>query len=288
MDENNVSSDPSQISQLKKYADDLAKVYNSEKQKRKELESTIRELHEARDMLVQSEKLAAIGRLTAALGHEVLNPVNIITMRLQLLERTEDLSDRAKEVLQICRNQLSRITGLTKDLCQFSRKNKEDITMTDINKVIEHVLNLIGPQLKRDIVKTDVQYHSGIPLIPLYKDKIEQVFFNIILNAGAAMSGKKNRILYIKTSVSEAHTLIEISDTGPGIDKENINKIFDPFFTTKEVDQGTGLGLYISYTIIKDHDGKIWAENNKWGGATFFIKLPILKNKQSNTIKKED
>ena len=134
MNEKNVSSDSSQITQLKKYADDLAKVYNSEKQKRKDLESAIRELQETRDMLIQSEKLAAIGQLTAALGHEILNPVNIISMRLQLLEKTEDLSGQAKDVLKICKDQLARITGLTKNLCQFSRKSKDTPTQGHLMK----------------------------------------------------------------------------------------------------------------------------------------------------------
>lgn len=280
MNEKNVSSDSSQIGQLKKYADDLAKVYNSEKQKRKELESAIRELHETRDMLIQSEKLAAIGRLTAALGHEILNPVNIINMRLQLLEKTEELSDQTKEVLKICKGQLARITELTKDLCQFSRKSEDHLASTDLNNLIEHVLALVAPQTKGDGVEIDVQCDATLPLIQLNKNRVEQVLLNIISNAIFAMAGRDERRLYIrtKTDVSKESVQIEISDTGPGVDKEIINNIFDPFFTTKDVGEGTGLGLYISYNIIKDHGGSLRVENNKWGGASFFIDLPLVND----------
>lgn len=282
MNEENVSSNTSQIIQLKKYADDLAKVYNSEKQKRKDLESAIRELQETRDMLVQSEKLAAIGQLTAALGHEIFNLVNVISMSLQLLESTEELPGQTKEVLNICKEQLERLTELTDDLCQFSRKSKDNLAPVDLNKLVEHVLALVAPQLKRDDVEKDVQYDDGLPLIPLCKNRIEQVLLNIITNAIFAMAGRDERCLYIrtKTDASNECVQLEISDTGPGVDKEIINNIFDPFFTTKDVGEGTGLGLYISYNIIKDHGGSLRVENNKLGGASFIIGLPLINDKK--------
>ncbi len=265
------------VDQLKKYAKDLAEVYKSEKERRKELEAAYHELQQAKDMLVQSEKLAAIGRLTAGVAHEILNPVNIISMRLQLLKITEDLSDRAKSALSICEGQLNRIIEITKDLGQFSRMHEKEITMSDLNRVIEHVLALMAPQLKKEDIETIVEYCPDLPLIPLDKDRIEQVIFNIISNAAAALAGQKTKLLRIETKpgASEDYVQASISDTGSGIDHGHMNRIFDPFFTTKDTDQGTGLGLYISYGIIKDHGGRIWAENNEWGGASFFIDLPV-------------
>ena len=283
MDRDNVSDGSLDIDQLKKYAQDLAKVYKSEREKRRELEAAYQELQQAKDMLIQSEKLAAVGRLTAGVAHEILNPVNIISMRLQWLKMTGDLSDRAREAISICENQLNRIIQITKDLGQFSRIHEKQITMCDLKEVIGHVLALGAPQLKKEGVKTDDEYHPDLPLIPLDKNRIEQVILNIISNATTAMAGQKTKVLRIRTkpAASEGHVQILISDTGTGIDEGDMDRIFDPFFTTKDLDQGTGLGLFISYNIIQDHGGRIWAENNGWGGASFFIELPVIRRVQS-------
>ena len=244
------------------------------------LMNTLQKLQETRDMLVQSEKLAAIGRLTTGITHEILNPVNIISMRIQLMNKTEDLSDRTREALSICKSQLNRIAEITKELGQFARIPKKDITMSDLNKVIGHVLTLYEPQFKVDDINKDIQFHPDFPLIPLDKDRIEQVIFNIISNANASMAGQENKMLRIitKPTASKDYVQAIISDTGTGIDSSDMNKIFDPFFTTKDQRQGTGLGLFISYNIIQDHGGRIWAENNEWGGASFFIELPVVRD----------
>jgi signal transduction histidine kinase len=277
MDADKASDGSLNTTQLKQYAQDLAEVYKSEQEKRKELEAAYGELQQTKDMLVQSEKLAAIGRLTAGVAHEILNPVNIISMRLQLLKMTEDLSDRAREAIRICENQLSRIIEISKDLGQFSRIHEKQTTMCDLKDVIGHVLTLGAPQLKKEGITIDVHYHPGLPLIPLDKNRIEQVILNIISNAIAAMAGQATKVLRITTKpASEDHVLILISDTGTGIDQGDITAIFDPFFTTKHPDQGTGLGLFISYNIIKGHGGRIWAENNESGGSSFFIELPVI------------
>jgi signal transduction histidine kinase len=280
---NDFSTNSLNLDQLKKYARDLAEVYQSEKQKRKQLEAAYRELQQTKEMLVQSEKLAAMGRLTAGVAHEILNPLNIISMRLQLLKMTEDLSDRAKNALSICEHQLKRIAEITKDLGQFSRIHRKQITISDLNKVIKHVLTLVAPQLNQEGIETTVQCHPDLPVIPMDKDRIEQVIFNIISNASAALCGQKTKILRIITrpGASEEYVQALISDTGSGIDHAHMNRIFDPFFTTKDPDQGTGLGLFISYNIIQEHGGRIWVENNEYGGASFFIELPVRRKEIS-------
>jgi len=175
---------------------------------------------------------------------------------------------------------LNRIAEITKELGQFARIPKKDIIMSDLNKVIGHVLTLYEPQFKVDDINTDIQFHPNLPLIPLDKDRIEQVIFNIISNANASMAGQENKMLRIitKPTASKDYVQAIISDTGTGIDSSDMNKIFDPFFTTKDQPQGTGLGLFISYNIIQDHGGRIWAENNEWGGASFFIELPVVRD----------
>ena len=262
--------------QLVRYADDLNKTIS-------ELKSAYEKLRETRDMLVQTEKLAAVGRLTAGIAHEILNPVNVISMRLQMLGLTEEFSDRGRNGLNICKDQLNRIVGITKDLGQFSRIHEKQVTMNDLNKLIGHVMTLCAPQFKVEGIKTDVQYHPHLPLIPLAEDRIEQVIFNIVSNAAGVMTGQKTKILRIITRPEPSGDYVDviISDTGTGIDASNMNKIFDPFFTTKDPDQGTGLGLFITYGIIKDHGARIWAENNEWGGASFFIKFPVEPHGQA-------
>jgi signal transduction histidine kinase len=234
-------------------------------------------LQEARDMLVQSEKLAAIGRLSAAVAHEILNPVNIISMRLQLLEKKKDLPGGVKEALAICKNQLERIVGFTEDLGQFSRSSRKHISLNNLNEIIQHALLLSDPQLKEYDIKTDPSYDAALPSMPLDKDRIEQVIFNLLCNATEAMAGRETRVLGIKTGLSAPgdYVRVIISDTGAGIEESHMNQVFDPFFTTKDAGRGTGLGLFISYNIIREHGGRIWAENNERGGASFFIELPV-------------
>ncbi|MBW1895170.1 MAG: PAS domain S-box protein [Deltaproteobacteria bacterium] len=244
------------------------------------LKKTLEKLQETKDMVVQSEKLAAIGRLTASIAHEILNPINIISLRLQVLKREDALSDVIINALNVCEGQVSRIIKIIRDLARFSRAKKQEasfITSIDIHAVIEHVLNMYAPELKEKNIKTDIHYDPDLPAIPLDTDKLEQVLFNIISNSIDAMAGQETKILSIKTKpgTSKEHIRIDISDTGKGFSDEDLNKVFDPFYTTKDPGDGTGLGLYVSYGIIKDVGGKIWAENNQWGGAAFFIELPI-------------
>lgn len=257
--------------------DALKKELADRKRAEEALGKTCQELQETRDMLVQSEKLAAIGRLSAAVAHEILNPVNIISMRLQLLGQKEELPGLVKNTLSICKDQLNRIVEFTEDLGQFSLSSKKHISMGNLNEIIQQTLVLSRPQFKEYDIKTDVQYDTALPSIPLDKDRIVQVIFNLIHNATEAMAGSKTRTLGIATGLSAPGDYVQviISDTGTGIDNSHMDKVFDPFFTTKDPGQGTGLGLFISYSIIHEHAGRMWAENNEWGGASFFIELPV-------------
>ena len=235
-----------------------------------------RDLEETRDMLVQSEKFAAIGRLSAAVAHEILNPVNIISMRIQLLEALEGISESIRRPLLVCKGQLNRIVTITENLGRSSRTSEKHRVISNMNETIESVVNLIAPQLRVDGIRTDVELHAGLPLIPMDKERIEQVILNLISNATVAMAGRKTKVLKITTKPnSQGSVLIAVSDTGAGIDPCDIDKVFDPFFTTKDPGEGTGLGLFIAYGIVQEHAGRIWAENNESGGTSFYIDLPV-------------
>ncbi|MFB3926145.1 MAG: PAS domain S-box protein [Syntrophales bacterium] len=242
------------------------------------------QLNDTREMLLQSEKLAAVGKLSAGVAHEILNPINIISMRLQLMEITENLPEKVRETLKICEAQIKRVVKIAKDLSQFSRITPKHIAPEDLNKLIEQVLALTAPKLKMDGVTVERIYKEGLPFVSMDRFRIEQVILNIIINAMDAMAGREEKKLRICTSVEEADgrkfARVSFSDTGTGIKSEDMMKIFDPFFTTKEIGKGTGLGLSICYGIVKEHEGRIWAQNNNTGGATFFIELPLTQDSE--------
>jgi two-component system NtrC family sensor kinase len=206
-----------------------------------------------------------------------------------MLNSNEGLSERAADAVEVCENEVKRIAKILDSLSQFSKVPKEEPTLNDVNEVVRHVLNLFAPQFREEKIQVQETYESTLPLIFFAKSRIEQVFFSIISNALEAMSGREKRVLTLNTMrlSSGDHVQVIISDTGTGIDIQNMSRIFDPFFTTKNQSEGTGLGLFLSYGIVKDHGGRIWAERNDAGGASFFIDLPVVRRKESNPSRRE-
>ena len=245
-----------------------------------ELQKTLENLNKTKDMLVQSEKLAAIGRLMGAVAHEILNPINIISLRMQVLKAEAALPDHVKKALSVCEIQVRRITEIIQDLGRFSRSKKKEVTFLtaiNINKVIEHILNRCAPRLKEQEVKTETHYSPHLPAIPLDADKMEQALFNIISHSIDAMVEQKNKVFNITTrpGTSKKSVHIVISDSGKGFPGKGSNRIFDPFYTTMAHDEGVGLGLFVAYSLIKELDGEIYVQNNQSGGASFIIELPV-------------
>lgn len=235
-----------------------------------------KELEASRAMLIRSEKLASLGQLSAGVAHEILNPVNIMGMKLQMLEMKEALSEKTRDAIRVCEKQIQRVTKITSDLQQFARIAERKIAPSNINELIEQVFSLVKPRLKVEDADVDARYQPDLPLIPLDRDRIGQVVLNLINNALDAMRGRPERVLRVSTAFADNDVVrLSFSDTGTGIPPEILGRIFDPFFTTKEEGKGTGLGLSISYGIIHDHGGTIRAENNEQGGATFVIELPV-------------
>ncbi|MDA8126625.1 MAG: PAS domain S-box protein, partial [Deltaproteobacteria bacterium] len=241
------------------------------------------ELQKAKTHLLQSEKLIALGRLSAGVAHEILNPVNIISLALQILLRGNELSPQAKQKIGICTDQIRRIVTIAEDLKRFSYMKENRLAMGDMAAAVDQVLELSLPQLKINGIKTEVQHPDDLPTTLMDRERLEQVILNLLTNAAAAMEGKKEKVLRIAigrgaTAEGRDCLRVTIADTGTGICKEDMTRIFEPFYTTKAPGKGTGLGLSISFSIIQDHSGRIWAENNEWGGASFYFEIPIITN----------
>lgn len=197
-------------------------------------------------------------------------------MESRIDRRCDGLTDEVEECLQIGQEQVARIVRLTKNLNQFARVSRNEKISCGLNSLIDRVLALEAPRLRFESVQLMRRHPMGNPSLWLDKDRIFQVFLNIINNSITAMQGAERKELHICTSLKGNNTVvIRIADTGTGIPPEMMGKIYDPFFPTKEPGQGTGLGLSISYGIVEDHGGTITAESNEWGGASFLIELPL-------------
>jgi signal transduction histidine kinase len=273
---------------LKKSHENLVKAHE-------ELQESMRKLQAAQNQILRSEKLASIGRLSAGVCHEILNPLNIISGHVQVLmmERGNDLA--LQEDLGSIAEEVTRIEKIVGGLLKFSRKRDIDLKNTDLNKELDSVLAITEKEMSLDNIAV-VRRFEKLPRIRVDSDRMRQVFLNIINNAKHAM--ERGGTLTVQTEYVVKDALGEVQpvapdadrnrqpdnerrfirirfiDTGTGIKKENMSKLFDPFFTTKPEDKGTGLGLSVCYSIIEKHGGTIEAESEYGRGATFIIDLP--------------
>jgi len=244
-----------------------AQLYEREREINEKLQKT-------QKLLVETEKMAALGKLSASIAHEVNNPLGIISNYLQILSVRKVPDDVHSNYIRILKEEVSRIAGIVKQLLAFYRHHQEQITEVDVNLIIAESLALLSHQLSTSNIKVYLDIKKNLPKIPGSPEKLKQVFLNLIMNARDFMP--QGGQLDISASNKGSAIEIDISDTGSGIDEENLTNIFEPFFTTKGK-EGTGLGLAVCYGIIQWHQGTIKASNNERGGAKFIITLPISR-----------
>ncbi|OGL42915.1 MAG: hypothetical protein A2W05_03455, partial [Candidatus Schekmanbacteria bacterium RBG_16_38_10] len=225
----------------------------------------------------ESERLASLGRLAAGVAHEINNPLGAILIYSNLLLEESELHDPGRENLKKVVRETIRCKEIVKGLLDFARKTEPKKELTNINNILERVLSLVEKQTLFQNIKITKKLHPHLPMAMIDITQIQQVFMNIILNAAEAIQGKGS--LTIGTQLLEDRRFIELefTDTGCGIPQENMKKLFEPFFTTKEEANGIGLGLAISYGIIKNHGGNIEVKSQVGKGTTFIIKLPVKK-----------
>ncbi len=233
-----------------------------------------RELKQMQAQLIRSEKLAAQGELVAGIAHEINNPLTGILVYASLITSDPKLHDDLKPDLEIIVRETQRCAGIVKGLLDFSRETPLQKKPLELQQVLEEALNLVVHQtLFHDIVITR-RYAVDIPPVMADHNQIEQVFINLLLNAGQAMTGSGELTVSTGLLSDGASLFAAIGDSGCGIPEEQLVKIFDPFFTTKE-QEGTGLGLSVSYGIIANHGGKIGVESIVGKGTTFTVVLPL-------------
>jgi hemerythrin-like metal-binding protein/PAS domain S-box-containing protein len=294
--------------QVKNRTQELIKINQALESEKDQMLRLNSQLREAQEHLLQSEKLASIGQLAAGVAHEINNPIgyinsnlgslkNYIDNLLELVEKyekteasntdTEQLKDikafKHKIDLEYLKSDVldlldeshegaTRVKKIIQDLKDFSHQGGEDMwEWTDLHSGIESTLNIVGSELKYKA--TIIKEFGDLPEVKCLPHQLNQVFMNLLVNAAHAIEHEGT--ITIRTGTENEQVWVEISDTGKGIAPEHLSKIFDPFFTTKPVGSGTGLGLSVSYTIIKKHQGNIKLTSQLGQGTTFRIILPI-------------
>lgn len=239
----------------------------------KKIEETNKELQEIQAQLIQAEKMSAIGQLAAGVAHEIRNPLNIIEGARYYLSQIidEGNSEVVREYLGYIKHEVERTSHLIDKLVKFSRAEPRHFASLDMNNLLESTLILVRKQLYDNGIRLVTNFNPRIPNVVGDSSQLCQVFINIIVNAIQAMP--RGGEIQIDTGYgSQDKILLSFTDTGDGIEKENLTKIFNPFFTTK--DTGAGLGLSISYKIVEEHKGRITVSSEKGRGSTFVVELP--------------
>lgn len=243
----------------------------------KKVEERTKEIRDMQHQMIQSEKLASLGKLSASIAHEINNPLGSVLIYSHLMFEEMDEKDENYENVRKIIKETTRCKNIVKDLLEFARSREPRKDTLNINERLENSLDIISKHAAFQNVKITKHLTPRLPEIVADGDQLQQVFMNIAINACEAMDGKGDLTLRTyKDSIGENIT-VEIKDTGCGISKEVLDRLFEPFFTTKEVGRGTGLGLAVSYGIIMRHSGTIDVESEEGKGTTFTIKLPIKK-----------
>jgi two-component system NtrC family sensor kinase len=232
-----------------------------------------RALRRTQEQLLQSEKLAAMGRLTSQIAHELNNPLYGIMNTLELLKTEVSPQSKRRKVLEMALSETVRLSDMLRKMLSFSKPDQQEKQAVDLNMVLDEILLLHEKQLQENDIKIKTSFAEGLPQIRASKDQLRQVFLNLVSNARDAMPD--GGALSVTTAAEDENVRIEIADNGIGIKEEHLKKIFDSFFTTKDSVKGVGLGLSVCYGFIKDHGGDIQVKSKMDSGTTFTITFPI-------------
>lgn len=253
-----------------------AKLYEKDLKTMAELQMALKELKDTQVQLINSEKMASLGQLIAGVAHEINTPLGSINSNNSIISKlikkidNEDIAETLKEINELDREAVMRISNMVKSLKKFVRLDEADLQDADINKELDLTLDLIRHETKNRIEV--VKEYGEIPLIKCYPNMLNQVFMNILINA--CQSIKEQGLIVITTLFQDNNLIVKIKDNGKGIKKDQLDKIFTAGYTTKGVGVGTGLGLAISEKIIQKHKGQIAVNSELGQGSEFIITIP--------------
>jgi PAS domain S-box-containing protein len=240
------------------------------------LAKDIEEKRTVEEQIAQADKLASIGQLSAGIAHEINNPLGVILGYTQLLIRHEDKESEKYQDLRTIEKHVRNCKTIVEDLLNFARTSKPQEDLIRIDSAIDDVLKFVQQHAGFEKIKITCYYDPGIPEMLLDEKKIKQVFMNLVMNAEHAMNGRGSLGISTHFQPERSRVVINITDSGHGIEQKNLSRIFDPFFTTKPTGEGTGLGLSVSYGIIKNHGGEISVDSTPGQGASFTVYLPVI------------
>lgn len=232
-----------------------------------------RRLKTTQEQLLQSEKLAAMGRLTSQIAHELNNPLYGIMNTLELMKTEISPGNNRRKILEMALSETVRLSELLHKMLTFSKPDQKEKQPVDINTILDEILLLHEKQFSENNIIIEIHLADGMPSVLASKNQLRQVFLNMFHNAGDAMPD--GGILTVKTAVEDGEIAIEISDNGIGINEKDIKNIFDAFFTTKSSVKGVGLGLSVCYGFIAEHGGDIQVTSEQGVGTCFKITLPV-------------
>jgi two-component system NtrC family sensor kinase len=244
----------------------------------KEVDKKTEEIMSTREQLVNAEKLASLGRLAAGVAHELNSPLTgIITFAHLMRERIPPDQSENREDLDVIIEQADRCSKIIKGLLGFSRKAASEKLPISVNELMESTISMLEHQPKFQDIEMTRDFGAGLPKVTADPNQVQQVILNLITNATDAMNERGSLHMETRTLEEDGTRYVEMlfTDTGPGIIPEHMGRIFEPFFTTKPVGQGTGLGLPVSYGIIKRHGGDILVRSRAGHGTTFTVRLPV-------------
>ena len=255
------------------------------------LEKANLDLTQAQSEIIQAEKLASVGRLSAGIAHEIGNPIGIVMGYLELLKQADIKDTERTEYLRRTEEEFSRIDTIIRQLLDLSRPSRAGVESVHVHEVLKDITDVIRYQPMMSDVMMTTSFKATHDLVNADPNQLRQVFLNLMLNAGDAIAlnpeykqGKLTITTEINSSVEPAQMVVSVVDNGPGIAPENIGTVFDPFFTTKAPGKGTGLGLSVSFMIIESIGGKISAANEDSGGTRMVVQLPLATNISSNSM----
>jgi len=226
------------------------------------------------ERLHQSDKMAAIGQFVSGIAHELRNPLGIMKGSLQLMEREGSFNDEDTKFIRIINEQIERQNLVIEELLKFAKPSEPNFEMLDIDSVLDSIMSFAGAYLREADIKLYRMRSSQAIIVNGDREKLKQVFLNLILNAVQAMP-EGGRLSIEIDEGKENFVEVHFRDSGNGISESDLADIFNPYYTTK--DEGTGLGLSISYQLVQLHGGSIKAENMDAGGAEFTVELPLAK-----------